>query len=407
MQADVDSRVASLRGLIARALEPRDACTCRLGDGRVSFVSKSGSTIAEQHASLLARMPSSSRQPLMAMGAPLDRDTSKHAAAQFGGFLKLNGDGCISEAKLMLPNDSGKAIKLKERPAVAIGFTHTTPIALPQLIAFDSILQQASQRIESWLDLDLNPYSEPNSEPNSELASIPLTIHNIDIVGELLALERELKAARDEMMGGGDVMRLLESGRRGGCSPAIDAHHPLRTLPEHLLVDFGIIEAELCVYVLSLALDGASSGNTLVDNMIEAAGGAAMFRGTLKESKTKAHGKIMSQVSTPDAGIGYHLRRANLNLKADSHGAWSGSSSSSSSSSNSSSNSSSSSNSNSSSNRKDMADSLQIMTVVSFAQCRCKVSALVERLNAVEAALKSARHLRLDCQQMRVANAFI
>jgi hypothetical protein len=289
--------------------------------------------------------------------------SSAHGAAQFGGFLKLSGDGCISEGKLMLPNDSGESNKRNARAAVAVGFTHAAPIVLPQLIAFAAILRQASRRLQSWLN-----------------TGTLLALHIDDITEELLALEHELKAARNEIMRGGDLARLLQSGR-GGCSPAISAHHPLRTqVPAHLHVEVGIKEAELCVYVLSLALDPVPTGNRLVENVIEATGGTAIFRSMLKGPNKQGHGKIMSQVSTPDVGIGYQVQRVDLgvgSLVADRAGGGGG---------------------------KDGADPFQVMSAVSFAQCSCKVPALLERLNAVNKAINSVRGLRSHYRQIRIAN---
>ena len=54
---ELDYRIAALRRLVARALRPGSVATCRLGDERtsqVSFVSQSGSSLAEQHAALLS-----------------------------------------------------------------------------------------------------------------------------------------------------------------------------------------------------------------------------------------------------------------------------------------------------------------------------------------------------------------
>ena len=105
-------------------------------------MSQSGSSLAEQHAALLSAENVDSTPELL----PATYDhKSAHPAAQFGGFLKLDWrGGCISEAKMMLPNDVGENRKRREREPITVSFTRETPIVLSQLLAFTKILQQAS-----------------------------------------------------------------------------------------------------------------------------------------------------------------------------------------------------------------------------------------------------------------------
>ena len=154
--------------------------------------------------------------------------------------------------------------------------------------------------------------------------------------------------------------------------PGISQSHPLRTqVPEHIHVEVGIKEAQLCVYVFSLAADSMSTGNRLVENVMEATGSVGMFRGMRKETNVQEY-KIMSQVFRPDAGIGYKVKRVDLR-----HGA----------------------------STTVLERAPQVRTVVSFAQCSCKVAALSARLKLVDQALKSVSSLISSCRQTRIANA--
>ena len=80
----------------------------------------------------------------------------------------------------------------------------------------------------------------------------------------------------------------------------------------------------------------------------------------------------MSQVFRPDAGIGYKVKRVDLR-----HGA----------------------------SVTVLERAPQVRTVVSFAQCSCKVAALSARLKLVDQALKSVSSLISSCRQTRIANA--
>lgn len=366
---ELSARFSRLHNQLTRGVQPRnEEVTCRLGEGRVSYISRSSSTHAEIHARLLSgssnpEFASSGTSGLSGAESGFEQNSPKssHPAAKFDGYMKVNiGEGRVTEGSVLLPNDSGN--KRKERRSLAVRFNHDSSILLHQITSFFAIVRSSLKQLDLCTDA---------IRKNANLAYD-------EILEMMLAIETKLKAALKELSEGCDLGRLLHSGR-GGCSPSIHPQHPFRSqVPSSAFVEIGIKDTCLCVYVLSLSMNTGTTGSKLVENMIEATGSASIFRGMLKDNKSE-ESKIMSQVSSPDMGIGYSLYKVTMPNSAtsdDNHGATDG-------------------------------DSFQGRTVVSFSQCSCKLKPLSDRRDAVEKALKLVQDIYTFCQQARIAGAVL
>tara|TARA_B100000795_G_C22714914_1_gene405075 strand:- start:173 stop:1120 length:948 start_codon:yes stop_codon:yes gene_type:complete len=169
-------------------------------------------------------------------------------ATTFHGFIKIQGCAII-EASTTLPNfnkKSGSVTKFTRDEA--------PPLVIPQLVTARQITKAAVKRLSSWLDL------------NGRIVALSLEASE----NEMLGLRSEIEAARNELLG----IRLPLFGNKDQPRRHRRTQHCFHSqLPNNLIMEIGIQNAEFCLYVWTVApllrnsVRSNTPGNKLVENV--------------------------------------------------------------------------------------------------------------------------------------------
>jgi hypothetical protein len=181
--------------------------------------------------------------------------TQSNNSTEFHGFLKL--EGCaIAEANITVPSKNSSV-------NMQIVREEHSPLVLPQLVAARNITERACTRLKTWLDM--------NGRPALKLDAS---------IYELLELRREIESARHELLG--RHLPLYPNNdeftrnHTNTTKEDLSKHIFHTSLPNNMVVEVGIQQAHLCLFVWTLAPIPASTMSKLVENVQNI--GASMFR---------------------------------------------------------------------------------------------------------------------------------